>query len=87
MAKVKFYTAEDVKRAAKVGKSYCSFQFIDGQPAKNHTNADPGFSIAYLSSLTASIMAQSKLDEDPEKMAENIKNTILDYYKSFKKES
>lgn len=87
MAQVKLYTAKDMQLAKNVGKRSCSFQFIEGQEAKNHMNADAGFAVAYLSSLIANIMSNSKLEGSPEETAENIKNTILEYYKNINKES
>lgn len=81
------YTVQDMKKAMKVGKRSCSFQFIEGQPPKNHMNAGADFALSYISSLIANIMVQGKMEETPEKVLDNVREATLNYYKTYKKES
>ncbi|MCQ2081678.1 MAG: hypothetical protein MJZ11_08460 [Lachnospiraceae bacterium] len=78
------FTESDLKKAAKVGKRYCSFQFIEGQGPRNQMLADEAFAVDYCLSLIANTMAKSKFTKSPEEIVEGMKRTILSYYKNLK---
>lgn len=79
---MKVFTESDMRKAAKVGKRSCSFQFIEGQEPRNQLNADDGFGIDYCTSLIANIMAKNNFKKTPEEIAEGIKRNLLSYYRT-----
>lgn len=87
MAQVKLYTAKDMQLAMNVGKRSFSFQYIEGQHPKTHLNGDMGFALDALQYEIGFVLANAILEEDIEKLAEDIKKNILAYYKNNKKES
>lgn len=81
------YTAQDMKKAMNVGKRSFSFQYIEGQQPKTHLNGDMGFALDALQYEIGFVLTNAILEEDVEKLAEDIKKNILVYYKFYKKES
>lgn len=78
---LKFYTAQDMKKAGHVGKRSASFQFIEGQGPKVYLDTDVGSALDFLQFEMGNLIARSKFDIPVEELAEQIKNNVLAYYK------
>lgn len=82
----RLYTEKDLRNAGKVGRTFVSFQFIEGRGAINECYGNQQIIMSYCVDMFAGLMARTDIQTSPEELAEEIKKYILQSYYSHTKD-
>lgn len=74
------YTEKDLKNANKLGKTYISFQYIDGRSAINECSGNVNMIFDYLCNAFAGLMCRIDIQTTAEDLSEKFRKRILTLY-------